>query len=84
MVQRLVPPRNSSTHRYVAKLRCRHTADSRTARVAILANFESVWVQIFWFGEFLALQICTYLLICSYVRSLFFKLANALKIRDIK
>jgi len=30
-VWRLVPSRNPSTHFYVAKLRCRQTADSRTA-----------------------------------------------------
>jgi len=30
-IWRLVPSRNSSSHRYVAKLRCTQTADSRTA-----------------------------------------------------
>ena len=52
-IRRLVPSRNSSTHFYVAKLRCRQTADSRMAlatalklvsrfEVGRLKNLESV------------------------------------------
>jgi len=53
-------------------------------RVAILANlspdsgnlakFESVWLQIFWFGEMYDLYICTYLLTYLYVHLLFLSL----------
>jgi len=36
-----------------------------------LANFwrfiESIWLQIFWFGEMYDLYICTYLVTYSYV-----------------
>ena len=35
-IRRLVPSRNSSTHFYVEKIRCRQTADSRTAQVTAL------------------------------------------------
>jgi len=35
-IRRLVPSRNSFTHFYVAKLRCRQTADSRTALATAL------------------------------------------------
>jgi len=38
-VRRLVPSRNSSTHLYVAKLRCKQTADSRTALAIALKLF---------------------------------------------
>jgi len=36
----LVPRRNSSIHLYVAKLRCRHVAESRTALAAALTGFS--------------------------------------------
>jgi len=35
-IWRVVPSRNSSTHLYAAKLRCRQTADSRTALATAL------------------------------------------------
>jgi len=43
-----------------------------------LANFwrlfESIWLQIFWFGDMYDLYICTYLLTYSYVDLLFLSL----------
>jgi len=43
-IRRLVPSRNSSTHLYVAKLRCRQTAESRTALATTLRLFSfSFW-----------------------------------------
>ena len=38
-IWRFVPSRNSSTHLYAAKLRCRQTADSRTALAIALKLF---------------------------------------------
>jgi len=42
-----------------------------------LAIFESVWFQIFWFGEMYDLYIGTYLLTYSYVDLLFLSLLMA-------
>jgi len=39
-----------------------------------LANFESIWLQTFWFGEMYDLYICTYLLTYSYAELLFLSL----------
>jgi len=67
---------------------CEHLFCNRVAMLANLspdsgnlANFESVWLQIFWFGD-LAIFESTYSIFKRRVT--IFKLDDGLKIRDIK